>query len=161
MPLTAADRPRVAELADKVVLDTNNYMAWRDGHIPVIDSGEKTEHELRQEQPPRSRVAKAFTHIQAPVLLTADRPALSVSSDFPDAVAPVNRLYDQFDFDTVDDTPLSESWRTAPGQPAWNHHDHQKRAELARNLRSARFVAHARPWSRAPDPAPHHREEDS
>ncbi|WP_329612630.1 NAD(P)-binding domain-containing protein [Streptomyces brevispora] len=152
MPLTSADRLPVEALADKVVLDTNNYMAWRDGRIPVIDSGKKTEHELRQEQLPRSRVAKAFTHIQAPVLLTAGRPtgapdrlALSVSSDSPDAVALVTRLYDQFGFDTVDNSPLSASWRTAPGQPAWNHHDRQTRAELARNLRDARFVAHARP----------------
>ncbi|MFJ6466709.1 hypothetical protein ACIQM0_37860 [Streptomyces sp. NPDC091387] len=30
------------ELAGKIVLDTNNYMVWRDGHIPVVDSGEKT-----------------------------------------------------------------------------------------------------------------------
>lgn len=152
MPLTSADRLPVEALADKVVLDTNNYMAWRDGRIPVIDSGGKTEHELRQEQLPRSRVAKAFTHIQAPVLLTAGRPAgapgrlaLSVSSDSPDAVALVTRLYDQFGFDTVDNSPLSASWRTAPGQPAWNHHDRQTRAELARNLRDARFVAHTRP----------------
>lgn len=152
MPLTGADRLPVAELADKVVLDTNNYMVWRDGHIPAVDSGAKTEHELRQEQLPTSRIAKAFTHIQAPTLLTAGRPAgdsdrlaLSVSSDFPDAVALVTRLYDRFGFDTVDNSPLRESWRTTPGQPAWHRHAHQNRAELARNLRAARFVAHARP----------------
>ncbi|RST20766.1 NADP oxidoreductase [Streptomyces sp. WAC04770] len=146
------NRLPVEELAGKTVLDTNNYMAWRDGRIAVIDSGEKTEHEVRQEQLPRSRVAKAFTHIQAPVLLTAGRPpgdpgrlALSVSSDSPDAVALVTRLYDQFGFDTVDNSPLSESWRTAPGQPAWNHHDRQTRPDLARNLRQARFVPHTRP----------------
>lgn len=152
MPLTGVDRLQVEELADKVVLDTNNYMVWRDGHIPAIDSGEKTEHELRQEQLPASRIAKAFTHIQAPALLAAGRPAgdpdrlaLSVSSDFPDAVTLVTRLYDQFGFDTVDNSPLRESWRTAPGQPAWKRHAHQNRDELVRNLRNARFVAHARP----------------
>ncbi|WP_039738940.1 NADPH-dependent F420 reductase, partial [Saccharomonospora halophila] len=152
MPLTGADRLPVAELADKVVLDTNNYMVWRDGHIPAIDSGARTEHELRQEQLPTSRIAKAFTHIQAPTLLSAGRPAgdpdrlaLSVSSDFPDAVALVTRLYDRFGFDTVDNSPLRESWRTTPGQPAWHRHAQQNRAELARNLRDARFVPHARP----------------
>lgn len=99
-----------------------------------------------------SRIAKAFTHIQASALLTAgrtagdpDRLALSVASDFPDVVALVTRLYDEFGFDTVDNSPLRESWRTTPRQPAWNRHAQQDRAELARNLRSARFVAHARP----------------
>jgi predicted dinucleotide-binding enzyme len=54
------------QLAGKIVLDTNNYMVWRDGQIPAIDSGEKTVHELRQEHVPQSKVVKAFTHIQAP-----------------------------------------------------------------------------------------------
>lgn len=152
MPLTGVDRLPVEELAGKVVLDANNHMVWRDGHIPAIDSAEKTEHEQRQEQLPASRIAKASTHIQAPALLTAGRPAgdpgrlaPSVSSDFPDAVALVTRLYDQFGFDTVGNSPLRESWRTTPGQPAWNRHAHQNRAESAHNLRNARFVAHARP----------------
>ncbi len=65
----------VAELAGKVVLDTNNYMVWRDGHYPMVDSGQKTVHELRQEQLPTSKVAKAFTHIQAPSLFRFSRPA--------------------------------------------------------------------------------------
>ncbi|WP_027194562.1 NAD(P)-binding domain-containing protein [Paraburkholderia sprentiae] len=53
----------VEALAGKIVLDTNNYMIWRDGHYPIGDSGEKMEHELRQEQLPTSKVVKAFTHI--------------------------------------------------------------------------------------------------
>lgn len=46
--------------------------------IPVIDSGEKTVHELRQEHLPRSKVVKAFTHIQAPRITTAGLPAGAV-----------------------------------------------------------------------------------
>ncbi|MEU7757583.1 MULTISPECIES: NADPH-dependent F420 reductase [Micromonospora] len=149
VPLKVVNDMPVEELAGKVVLDTNNYMVWRDGNIPVLDSGEKTVHELRQEQLPTSKVAKAFTHIQAPRLLTSARPAgapdrlaLSVSSDHPEAVELVTRLYDRFGFDTVDNSPLSESWRTGPGQPAWLRHAHQNREELARNLtRARRFVA--------------------
>lgn len=147
VPLKVVNDMPVDELAGKIVLDTNNYMVWRDGNIPVLDSGEKTVHELRQEQLPTSKVAKAFTHIQAPRLLTAGRPpgapdrlALSVSSNFPDAVALVTRLYDQFGFDTVDNSPLSESWRSGPGQPAWLRHAHQNRDELIGNLRKARRV---------------------
>ena len=144
-PLKLANNLPVEALAGKIVLDTNNYMPWRDGHFNIIDRGEKTEHELRQEQLPRSKVAKAFTHIQAPRLFLSSRPAgdpqrhaLSVSSDFPEAVALVTRLYDQFGFDTVDNSPLSESWRSGPGQPAWHAHAHQTRAELAANLARAR-----------------------
>ncbi|MDW5328295.1 NADPH-dependent F420 reductase [Plantactinospora sp. KLBMP9567] len=149
VPLKVVNDMPIDELAGKIVLDTNNYMVWRDGHIPVVDSGEKTIHELRQEQLPTSKVAKAFTHIQAPRLLTAARPpgapdrlALSVSSDFAEAVELVARLYDQFGFDTVDNSPLSESWRTEPGQPAWLRHAWQNRDELARNLSSARRLVH-------------------
>ncbi|GIM95032.1 NADPH-dependent F420 reductase [Paractinoplanes toevensis] len=145
VPLKVVNDMPVDELAGKIVLDTNNYMIWRDGHIPVIDSGARTEHELRQEQLPASKVAKAFTHIQAPRLFSLARPAgdparlaLSVSSNYPEAVELVTRLYDQFGFDTVDNSPLRESWRSGPGQPAWVHAARQNREDLARNLRRAK-----------------------
>jgi len=133
------------ELARKVVLDTNNYMIWRDGNLTAIDSGQKTVHELRQEQLPASKIVKAFTHIQAPSLFkfarpagAPDRHALAVSSNFADAVELVTKLYDQFGFDAVDNSPLSESWRSAPGTPMWNfHHVGQSREELVANLRRA------------------------
>jgi hypothetical protein len=80
----------VGPLAGKIVLDTNNYMPIRDGRYPIIDSREKTEHELR--------------------------------------------LYDQFEFDTVDNSPLSQSCRSGPGQPARNALLHQTHAELTANL---------------------------
>lgn len=106
-----------------------------------------TIHELRQIQLPTSKVAKAFTHIQAPRLLISSRPAgdpdrhaLSVSSNFPEATELVTRLYDQFGFDTVDNSPLSESWRSGPGQPAWNAHLHQTRDELIANLARAQRI---------------------
>lgn len=131
------------ELAGKVVIDTNNYMPWRDGQYPTIDRGEITEHEIRQAQLPASKIVKAFTHIQAPRILqwakvsgSADRVALAASSNFPEAVKLVTNLYDEFGFDTVDNSPLSESWRTLPGQPAWRQERHT-RAELEANLARA------------------------
>jgi hypothetical protein len=137
VPLRLKNDMPVEALAGKIVLDTNNYMPWRDGHYPMVDAGEKTEHELRQEHLPASKVAKAFTHIQAPRLFslaspagTPGRHALTVSSNHPEAVELVRRLYDQFGFDTVDNSPLSESWRSGPGQPAWQAHAHQPRSEL-------------------------------
>ena len=146
VPLKVVNNMPVKELAGKIVLDTNNYMVWRDGHIPVIDSGKKTVHELRQEHLPTSKVVKAFTHIQAPRIATwakpsdsPDRVALSTSSNFPEAVELVTRLYDQFGFDAVDNSPLSESWRSAPGQPAWKQ-EYQTRPELMANLARARRI---------------------
>lgn len=140
----ANDMP-VQALAGKIVLDTNNYMIWRDGHYPAIDSGEKTVYELRQEQLPTSRIVQAFTHIQAPRIATASRPAGSpdriavpISSNFPEAIELVARLFDQFGFDTVDNSPLSEAWRSAPGQPAWAALNYQTRPELVANLAKAR-----------------------
>lgn len=138
----------VEELAGKIVLDTNNYMSFRDGHFPVVDSGEKTVHELRQEQLPTSKIAKAFTHVQAPSLFrfarppgAPDRHALAVSSDHAEAVELVTRLYDQFGFDTVDNSPLSESWRSTPGTPMWNfHHVGQTHQELILNLQQAERI---------------------
>src|SRR5690606_37279983 len=110
----------------------------------------KTVHELRQEQLPTSKVAKAFTHIQAPRLFISSRPAgapdrhaLSVSSDFPEAVELVTRLYDQLGFDTVDNSPLRESWRSGPGQPAWVAHEHQNRVNLIANLAKAQRIISA------------------
>lgn len=146
VPLRLVNDMPVEALAGKVVIDTNNYMAWRDGRYPMVDSGEKTEHELRQEQLPASKVVKAFTHIQAPRIIAWGRPrgaldrlALAASSDFPEAVEIVTRLYDQFGFDTVDNSPLSESWRTRPGQPAWKQ-ERQTRPELIANLAKARRI---------------------
>jgi predicted dinucleotide-binding enzyme len=145
VPLQLVNNMPVAPLAGKIVLDTNNYMAWRDGRYAVVESGEKTVHELRQEQLPESLVAKAFTHVQAPSLLEQGRPAgapdrlaLAVSSDHPAAVALVTRLYDELGFDTVDNSPLSESWRSAPNTPMWRHIVHgQTRERLIRNLAAA------------------------
>jgi predicted dinucleotide-binding enzyme len=54
----------------------------------------------------------------------------------------VTRLYDQFGFDTVDNSPLSESWRSAPNTPMWRHIVHgQTREALARNLAAAMPVS--------------------
>lgn len=113
----------------------------------IRNSGIKTVHELRQEQLPTSMVAKAFTHIQAPRLFLSAKPpgtpgrhALSVSSDYPAAVELVTRLYDKFGFDTVNNSPLSESWRSGPGQPAWLAHEHQTKSDLTANLTKARQI---------------------
>lgn len=158
-PYAPGHRLPVAELAGKVVIDNNNYMPRRDGHLPAVDAGVTTEHELRQAQLPGARLVKALSHIQfhglsqvrvptdaLPALVrlarpagAPDRTALGISSDHPGAVAVVTEIYDRLGFDAVDHSPLSESWRTAPGTPAWQaSFAGQSRAELTRHLRLAR-----------------------
>lgn len=148
-----------AELADKIVLDNNNYMPWRDGNLLEVDAGTATVHELRQAQIPAAKLAKAFSHIQfhglpqvrhpgdeLPALVrlarpagSLDRVALAVASDYQDAIDAAAVLYDDVGFDAVAAGPLSESWRNAPGTPAWQaSFAGQSRAELERNLRAAR-----------------------
>jgi predicted dinucleotide-binding enzyme len=146
VPLKLVNNMPVEELAGKIVIDTNNYMAGRDGHFPVVDSGAKTVHELRQEHLPTSKIAKAFTHIQAPTLFrfarpagSPDRLALAVSSNHPEAVELVTKLYDQFGYDTVDNSPLSESWRSGPDTLVWHRSllGGAGRDALVRNLAAA------------------------
>ena len=146
VPLKLKNNMPTEELAGKIVIDTNNYMPWRDGHFPLINSGEKTVHELRQEQLPDSKIANAFNHIQAPTLFHLARPkgapdriALTVSSNSPEAIALVTRLYDQFGFDTVDNGALSESWRSGPATPVWETSlkGGQGKEALERNLSKA------------------------
>lgn len=66
VPLKLVNNMPAAELAGKVVVDTNNYMIWRDGHYPTIDSGEKTAHELRQEQLPDLKGGQGFYAYSSP-----------------------------------------------------------------------------------------------
>lgn len=157
-PYAPADRLPSDELSGKVVLDNNNYMPWRDGYIDSLGSGDRTVHELRQEQLPGSLLAKAFSHIQfharpqirvpsdaLPALTRLARPngdperkALAVFSDFTEATSQVTRLYDALGFDAVDGGPLRESWRSEPGTPLWQaSFDGQTRDELIRNLQLA------------------------
>jgi hypothetical protein len=58
-PLELIDDTPVKQPAGKIVLDTNNHLPWRDGHLQAVDPGEKTVHEPRQEQLPASKVVKA------------------------------------------------------------------------------------------------------
>lgn len=146
VPLTLRNTMPTTALAGKVVLDTNNYMAWRDGVFEEVQSGQKTIHEMRQEQLPRSYVVKAFSHIQALNLFhlakpddTGQRHALSLSANSPQAAALAARFYREIGFDVVDNSPLNQSWRSAPGQPAWKaSFVRQNASTLKNNLARAR-----------------------
>ncbi|GIT81202.1 NADP oxidoreductase [Leifsonia sp. LS1] len=126
VPLAAEATLPVAELAGKIVIDTNNYYPQRDGNIPELDDESTTVAERLQATLPTSKVVKAFNHIGAAALTTegqepgtADRRALIVAGDDPEARARVAALIDEFGFDALDIGPLSEGWRIQRDTPGY------------------------------------------
>src|ERR1700686_3241377 len=55
----------VEPLAHKVVIDVSNYYPPRDGHIAVIDKGDKASSEVLAAHLPTSKIVKAFNAIMA------------------------------------------------------------------------------------------------
>ena len=142
VPLKSIKDIPAEPLAGKIVIDTNNYYWERNGHFPALDNGEATTSGLLQEHLPQSKVAKGFNHIMYTQITTDGTPAgtenrraLATASDFPEAAALVERLYDEFGFDTVNIGPLSESWRVERDRPAYVVR--QNAAELRENLAKA------------------------
>lgn len=142
VPLKAYASVPVEPLAGKIVIDTNNYYFERDGRIPALDAGETTVSGMLQQHLPTSQVAKGFNHIMAEDI-TGDsypagdpkRRALATASDFAAASDFVEKLYDQFGFDTVNIGPLSQSWRVERDRPAYVIR--QNIEELKANLEKA------------------------
>jgi predicted dinucleotide-binding enzyme len=126
IPLHAIDTLPLAELAGKLVIDTNNYYPERDGSIVALDEESTTTAELLQDLLPDSRVVKAFNHIYAADLTTdgspagtPERRALVIAGNDPEARETVTALLDEFGFDTVDLGPLNEGWRIQRDTPGY------------------------------------------
>src|SRR6266851_10496088 len=133
----------VEPLADKIVIDTNNYYPGRDGHIAELDNESTTTSELLQAHLPTSKVVKTFNHIYAAALTTDGQPAgtknrraLVVAGDDQGAKATVTRLLDQFGFDTVDAGPLKQGWRIQRDTPGYG--PRRTAEELRRDLAAAK-----------------------
>jgi hypothetical protein len=143
VPLKSYRKVPVEPLADKIVIDTNNYYPERDGHIPELDDASTTTSELLQAHLPTSKVVKAFNHIYAAALTTDGQPAgtknrraLVIAGDEDAAKARVTRLLDQFGFDTVDAGPLKEGWRIERDTPGYG--PRRTAEELRLDLAAAR-----------------------
>jgi len=126
VPLKAYRQVPVAELAGKIVIDTNNYYFERDGHIAELDNGTATVSGLLQAHLPESTVVKGFNHIKSADITTDGSPAgtpnrraLATASDSPAAIDFITALYDEFGFDTVSSGDLDTSWRFERDQPAY------------------------------------------
>jgi 8-hydroxy-5-deazaflavin:NADPH oxidoreductase len=99
----------VQPLAGKVIIDVSNYYAPRDGHIAVIDNGDKASSEILAAHLPTSRIVKAFNAIIAIQIAedatprgTPQRRAIPIAGDDEQAKGIVAALIDQIGFDTVD-----------------------------------------------------------
>ena len=147
IPLKNIETVPAAPLANKVVIDTNNYYPQRDGRIAELDNETLTTSELLQQHLPTSKVVKAFNHIQAAALTdeaqpagTANRRALAIAGNDAAAKAKVAQLIDQFGFDVVDIGPLSDSWRIQRDMPGYG--PRRNADELRRDLAAAQRVVH-------------------
>ena len=104
-----------------MVLDTGNYYATRDGHIPALDAGEITTSGFVQQQLAGAHLVKAFNNISehhisalARSAGAAGRTALPIAGNDSQAKAGAAELTSRLGFDPVDAGPLAESWRFEP-----------------------------------------------
>jgi hypothetical protein len=61
-------------LADKIVIDANNYYPPRDGHVAAIDNADTAASEILAAHLPGSRVVKAFNAIMPPISSSTPAP---------------------------------------------------------------------------------------
>jgi predicted dinucleotide-binding enzyme len=113
-------------LVGKTVIDTGNYYAPRDGTIPELEAKELTDSELLQRHLAEAHVVKAFNNIHYPHLRAlprpvdaADRTALPIAGNDPGAKKHAAELLSLLGYDSVDMGPLTESWRSQVGTPAF------------------------------------------
>ena len=115
------------DVADKVLIDTNNYYPQRDGYFEELDRDVTTSSELLQSHLPQARVVKAFNAILWTRLRDDGRPAgdperlgIPISCDDEQAKRTVAELIDQIGFDAVDAGTLAEGGRKhQPGTSAY------------------------------------------
>jgi hypothetical protein len=114
-------------VADKVVIDANNYYPQRDGPFEELDNDRTTSSELLQAHLLGAHVVKAFNAIQWMRLRDDGRPAgdperlaVPLSGDDEEAKRTVAGLIDQLGFDPVDAGTLAEGGRKhQTGAPAY------------------------------------------
>ena len=125
IPFTSFKQVPVDPLAGKVVIDTGNYYAPRDGHVAELDDGTTTSSEILASHLPTSNVVKAFNTIIAAQIVehatpagTPHRRALPIAGDDAAAKRVVTGLIDELGFDVVDAGLLAEGRRLDP-MTAW------------------------------------------
>jgi predicted dinucleotide-binding enzyme len=113
-------------LVGKTVIDTGNYFAPRDGTIAELEARELTDSEILQRHLAEAHVVKAFNNINYAHLAALPRPvdapdrtALPIAGNDPGARKQAAELISLLGYDCVDMGPLTESWRSQLGTPAF------------------------------------------
>jgi predicted dinucleotide-binding enzyme len=126
IPLGAIAAVPREPLVGKTVIDTGNYFAPRDGTIPELETQELTDSEILQRHLAGAHVVKAFNNINYKHLRAlprpvgaADRTALPIAGNDPEAKKQAAELLSLLGYDSVDVGPLTESWRSQVGTPAF------------------------------------------
>jgi predicted dinucleotide-binding enzyme len=118
----------VASFAGRVVVDTTNYFAERDGELDVRNTGHTTSSEVLAAFLAASRVVKAFNTMNFALLRDEGKPpdalarlAVPFAGDEPDALALLADLIDEIGFDPFATGSLADGGRgQQPGSPLFN-----------------------------------------
>ena len=126
IPLVRVLELEPGRLANKIIIDANNYYPERDGAIRELDANDITTSELVARRLPGSRLVKAFNAILARDLNSAGsrlasgaRRALPLAGDDGEAKGIVSDLVHQFGFEPFDAGALADSWRFERARPAY------------------------------------------
>lgn len=118
IPLRAYRDVPAEPLANKVVMDTNNYYPQRDGNIAELDDGSSTGSELLQQHLETAHVVKVFNNITWTHLAAlarphgaADRSALAIAGDSEPAKELVVTFLDSIGYDAVNAGALGDGGR--------------------------------------------------
>jgi predicted dinucleotide-binding enzyme len=123
--------------AGKIVIDSNNYYAERDGNFSEIDQGKITSSELLAAHLKGARIVKAFNTIwyehlksQGNINLPrVDRRAIFIAGDDLNAKRTVSKLIDEIGFTAADMGNLRDSQNQQPGAAMYNNNITAKEAE--------------------------------
>jgi predicted dinucleotide-binding enzyme len=126
IPYSAIGAVPSEPLVGKTVIDTGNYWGPRDGAIPELDAKERTDSEVFQRHLAGAYVVKAFNNINYEHLVAlprpvdaADRTTLPIAGNDSDAKKHAAELLSLLGYDFLDMGPLTESWRSQVGNPAF------------------------------------------
>jgi 8-hydroxy-5-deazaflavin:NADPH oxidoreductase len=118
IPTRAVPSLPVEPFAGKIVMDTNNFYAQRDGELPGVADGTVTVNEYLARHLPDAQVVKVFNNIFFRLLLTLARPAgapdrsaLAIAGDDDSAKAAVTKFLDDIGYDAVDAGALGAGGR--------------------------------------------------
>jgi len=113
-------------LGGKLVMDTGNYYAGRDGQIPQLETRALTDSEYLLSYLPGCEIVKVFNNIffkhlrnLARLAGDAERSALPIAGDSARAKAAVTKFLGSIGYDAVDAGALADGWRQQPGMPVY------------------------------------------